>query len=67
MPVEVDEKKYYWILEVCCKVHISRSTLLRWLKSGVIKEPIRVRRGWRIFSEEELRTIEAEIKMTSET
>jgi len=67
MSVEIDGKKYYWTLEVCYKAHLSRSTLLRWLKRGVIEEPIKDRRGWRIFSEEELERIKAETKRTYES
>jgi predicted site-specific integrase-resolvase len=64
MPVEISGKKYYRVLEVCDDAGISRSTLLRWLKNGVVKEPIRDRRGWRIFSREELGKIKNEIKRT---
>jgi len=66
MSVEIDGKKYYWTLEVCRKAPLSRSTLLRWLKRGLIEEPIRDRRGWRIFSEEALMRIKSEIKRISE-
>jgi len=66
MPVEYDGKKYYRTLEVCRKVHLSRSTLLRWLKSGVITEPVKDRRGWRIFSTEELKKIKEELERTYE-
>jgi len=64
MPVEIDGKLYYWTLEVCQEMCLSRSTILRWLKSGVIQEPIRDRRNWRIFSEEELDKIRAEVNKT---
>ena len=66
MSVVIDEKKYYRTLEFCRKAHISRSTLLRWLKEGRIGEPIRDRRGWRIFSEEHLKIINAEVGRTRE-
>lgn len=66
MPVVIDGKIYYWSLELCRKASISRSTLLRWLKEGILKEPIRDRRGWRIFSEEELDKIKAEVERTRE-
>lgn len=64
MPVDIDGKSYYWIYEVCQQARVSRSTLLRWLKSGVIPEPIKDRRGWRIFSKEELKNIMQEVKKT---
>jgi excisionase family DNA binding protein len=65
MPVGIDGNNYYWVLEVCREVNVSRSTLLRWLKRGVIREPIKDRRGWRIFSEEDLNRIKLEVKRTS--
>ena len=66
MSLVIDEKKYYWALEICRQAHISRSTLLRWLKKGVIEEPTRDRRGWRIFSEVDLERIKAEVGRTRE-
>jgi DNA-binding transcriptional MerR regulator len=66
MSVVIDGKKYYWTLEFCQKARISRSTLLRWLKGGILEEPIRDRRGWRIFSEEDLKRIKAEVGRTRE-
>ena len=66
MTIVISGKKRYLMLEVCRKSCISRSTLLRWLAAGVIKEPIRDRRGWRIFSKEDLRRIRTEIERTHE-
>jgi len=60
MAVVIGGKIRYLLLEVCRETGISRSTLLRWLKRGVIAEPIRDRRGWRIFSRENLETIRKE-------
>jgi DNA-binding transcriptional MerR regulator len=59
VPIE-NNREYYWMLEVCRNARISRSTLLRWLKQGIIKEPLRDRRGYRIFTGEDLRKIKAE-------
>ena len=64
MPVEIDGQNYYWIYELCREARVSRSTILRWLKSGVIPEPIKDRRGWRIFSRDELARIIQEVKKT---
>ncbi len=64
MTVVIGGKKRYLMLEVCRKVSISRSTLLRWLAAGIIKEPTRDRRGWRIFSEADIKKISTEIKRT---
>ena len=67
MPIEIDGKVYYRMQEAYREANIGRSTLLRWLKRGVIEEPIRDRRGWRIFSEEALMRIKSEIKRISES
>ena len=64
MSVVIGGKSYYFMLEVCREARISRSTLLRWLKRGVIQEPIKDRRGWRIFSKEDIRKIRVEIERT---
>ena len=57
MPVEIDGKVYYRTQEVFRKVGISRATLLRWLKAGVLKRLSRDTRGWRLFTEEDLNKI----------
>jgi predicted site-specific integrase-resolvase len=61
MPVEINGQVYCRTLEVCKMTGISRATLLRWLKAGVIKKLSRDTRGWRLFTEEDLRKIRAKI------
>ena len=52
MPVTINNQTYYRTAEVCQIVGISKNTLLRWLKDGVLKEPeLRDRREWRLFTE----------------
>jgi len=58
MPIEIDGKVYYRTQEVFRKVGISRATLLRWLKAGVLKRLSRDTRGWRLFTEEDLNKIQ---------
>ena len=65
MPVNVDETEYYLMLEVCRKANISRATLLRWLKNGIIPEIHRNRKGWRLFTSDDLRIIIAETRRIS--
>ena len=67
MPIEIDGKVYYRMQEAYREANIGRSTLLRWLEKGTLEEPIRDRRGWRIFSEEDLKRILAEVKRTSKS
>jgi DNA-binding transcriptional MerR regulator len=61
MPLEIDGETYYWTLEVCRKANVSRSGLLRLLKDGLLDKMRRDRRGWRLFTENDLRVIKAEI------
>jgi hypothetical protein len=60
MPRKIDGKRYYEATEVCRKAGISRPTLFRWLKRGLLINLHRDRRGWRLFTEEDLNKIQAE-------
>ena len=60
MSIEIDGKTYYRTAEVCAKAGISRATLFRWLKAGILKKTYRDRRGWRMFTESDLETMRAE-------
>jgi DNA-binding transcriptional MerR regulator len=60
MPREIDGKRYYEATEVCKKVGISRPTLFRWLKRGLLIKLYRDRRGWRLFTEDDLKKIQTE-------
>jgi DNA-binding transcriptional MerR regulator len=60
MPTEIDNQVYYRTLEVCREAGISRATLFRWICSGIIPKIIRDRRGWRLFTREDLNVIKAE-------
>ena len=61
MPIIINDETYYRTGEVCQMVGISRSTLLRWIGSGILKDvSIRDRRGWRLFTQADIKIIEAE-------
>jgi len=60
MPIEINGQIYYRTSEACQKTGISRATLLRWLKSGILEKTHRDRRGWRMFTEGDLNKIQAE-------
>ena len=62
MPIEIDGQKYYRTSEACAKAGVSRATLFRWLKAGILEEPYRDRRGWRIFTKDNLSKIQAEAR-----
>lgn len=61
MPVKMKGQTYYRTSDACRIAGISRSTLLRWLKSGVINVSHRDRRGWRLFTEADLEMIKEEV------
>lgn len=60
MPREFNGQRYYETSEVCQKAGISRPTLFRWLKRGILPRLHRDRRGWRLFTEDDLKKIQAE-------
>ena len=61
MPVNINGQTYYRTAEVCQEVGISRTTFFRWLKNGILEEvALRDRRGWRLFTKDDLEKIHAE-------
>ncbi len=60
--MEIDGQKYYWVSEACKRTGISRATLFRWLKAGILEKHYKDRRGWRMFTEEDLNKIRTEAK-----
>jgi len=66
MPVAINGQTYYRTLEVCKRTGLSRATLFRWLREGIIEEPRRDRRGWKLFGEDDLNKIQAEANRTHE-
>jgi excisionase family DNA binding protein len=61
MPTTICRETYYRTSEAAQLAGITRSTLLRWLDSGIIKDtPCRDRRGWRLFTEADIKRIEEE-------
>ena len=60
MPLEIKGQVYYKTSETCRKTGVSRATLFRWLKQGILKQSRKDRRGWRLFTEGDLATIRAE-------
>ncbi|MDD5082036.1 MAG: MerR family transcriptional regulator [Dehalococcoidales bacterium] len=61
MPIIVNGQTYYRTAEVCQMVGISRTTLFRWLAEGIFNEAeYRDRRGWRLFTEDEINKLKTE-------
>ena len=58
---DVRGTKYFRTSEAAQKAHISRSTLMRWIESGIFKDVSqRDRRGWRMFTEADIAALEKE-------
>jgi predicted site-specific integrase-resolvase len=60
MALTIDGKVYYKTSEACKNTGISRATLFRRLKIGILEKYRTDRRGWRLFTEEDLNRIRAE-------
>ena len=61
MTVKVNGQTYFRTADVCRLVGISRTTLFRWLNEGMLSDAIsRDRRGWRLFTEDEVNTLKTE-------
>jgi DNA-binding transcriptional MerR regulator len=61
MSVQINGRVYYRTAEVCQIVGIAKSTLFRWMRQNIVKEAeYRDRKGWRLFTEDELHCITAE-------
>jgi DNA-binding transcriptional MerR regulator len=58
MSVAINDQTYYRTADVCEMVGISRSTLFRWSKEGIVSDAeYRDWRGWRLFTAAQLETI----------
>ncbi len=63
MSVLFKGQTYYRTREACEMTGVSRSTLLRWLKSGILKDAAhRDGRGWRLFSKADIERIGVEVR-----
>lgn len=60
MPIEIAGQTYYLTSEACRKAGISKATLFRWLKSGLLCKSQRDRRRRRLFTEDDMNNIMAE-------
>ena len=61
MPIKIDERLFYTMSETCAKIGISRATLSRWIKNGLLQKLYKDRRGWRIFTEDDLNKLKEEV------
>jgi len=61
MTIVIDGCKYYRTNEACRLAGISKNTYLRWVREGVLVDvQSRDRRGWRIFTDKDLKSLISE-------
>lgn len=66
MPILIDGQTFYRPAEACQLAGISKTTLNRWTKEGVIPSVTHTdRHGWRLFTEEEISRIRNEATKVS--
>ena len=66
MPVRLNGGTYYRPAEACRIAGISKNTLLRWIREGTFAEvEHRDRKGWRLFTEDDLDRLKAEVNKIS--
>jgi len=59
--IKVNGQTYFRTADVCRLVGISRTTLFRWLNEDMLSTTVsRDRRGWRLFTEDEVNTLKTE-------
>ena len=68
MPATVNGQTYYRTAEVCRIAGISKNTFFRWVMEGLFADvEHRDRRGWRLFTEDELNRLKVEANRISKT
>jgi excisionase family DNA binding protein len=66
MPVRLNGENYYRTTEACRMAGTSRNTFLRWVKEGSFADvKHRDRRGWRLFTEDDLARLKAEVNQVN--
>jgi len=66
MPTMINGQSYFRTLEACKLAGISQATFFRWLREGVIEDmAIKDRRGWRLFTPEDIERIRSEASKVS--
>ena len=67
MKVAEEPKKRYKTYEVCKLFNVSRATLFRWEREGLISGPPRDWRNWRIYTTQNIKEITQIIRGKSTT
>ena len=68
MPVRINGGTYYRTAEVCRIAGITKNTFFRWVREGSFADTkIRDRRGWRLFTVDDLDRLKAEVNWITNT
>ncbi len=68
MPIRLNGENYYRTAEVCRIAGTSKNTFLRWVKEGSFTDvEHRDRRGWRLFTENDLDRLKTEVNQVNKT
>jgi len=66
MSLSIKGQQYFRTAEVQRIVGISRNTLFRWTKRGIIgSSELRDRRGWRLFTQDDIEALKVEASRTN--
>ncbi len=57
MIVQANSKKRFKTIEVCKRFDVSRATLFRWEREGLISDPPRDWRNWRVYTDQNIKEI----------
>jgi predicted site-specific integrase-resolvase len=61
MPIMINGQTYYRTAEVCRIIRLSKATFFRWCREGIFEDAkYRDRRGWRLFTIEEVEKFKEE-------
>ena len=66
MAITINGQTYYRTSEACQRASISKATLFRWIKAGILVDTVRRdRKGWRLFNENDINRIKSEATRVS--
>ena len=66
MVIRINDQTYYRTSEACQRAGISKATLFRWVKAGILEDIVRRdRKGWRLFTENDINRIKSEATKVS--
>ena len=68
MPVTLNGQTYCQTAEACACAAISKNTFLRWVRQGTFSDVRhRDRKGWRLFSVDDVERLKARVQEVRET